>query len=100
MKVTSRRPISKKSGRPSPKTDPSHSLLNPNPKSMNRRHFLSTSAFAGTFSLLSPLARAQGANGDARIAIIGFNSRGKNLLDQVLKAKGARVVALCDVDSG
>ncbi len=66
---------------------------------MNRRHFLSTSAFAGTFSLLSPLARAQGANGDARVAIIGFNSRGKALLDQVLKAKGARVVALCDVDS-
>ena len=67
---------------------------------MNRRHFLSTSAFAGTFSLLSPLARAQGANGDARIAIIGFNSRGKALLGQVIKAKGARVVALCDVDSG
>jgi len=67
---------------------------------MNRRHFLSTSAFAGTFSLLSPLARAQGANGDARIAIIGFNGRGKALLGQVLKAKGARVVALCDVDSG
>lgn len=67
---------------------------------MNRRRFISTSAFAGTFSLLSPLARAQGANGDARVAIIGFNSRGKALLEQVLKAKGARVVALCDVDSG
>lgn len=67
---------------------------------MNRRRFLTTSAFAGTFSLLAPYSRAQGANAEARVAIIGFNSRGKNLLDQVLKAKGARVVALCDVDSG
>ncbi len=66
---------------------------------MKRRNFLTTSALAGTWSLLSPLARAQGANEDIRIGVIGFNGRGKALLDQVLKGKGARIVALCDVDS-
>src|SRR5690606_1984982 len=39
-------------------------------------------------------------NDDVRVAIIGFNGRGKALLGQVIKAKGARVVALCDVDAG
>jgi len=67
---------------------------------MKRRNFLATSAFAGTWSLLSPLSRAAGANGDVRVAIIGFNGRGKALLGQVIKSKGARVVALCDVDAG
>lgn len=66
---------------------------------MKRRHFLTTSALAGTWSLLSPLARAQGANEDLRVAVIGFNSRGKALLNQVLGSKGARLVALCDADS-
>ena len=66
---------------------------------MKRRHFLSTSAFAGTWSLLSPLARAQGANGDLRVAVIGLNSRGGAHIDGILSAKGARLVALCDCDS-
>ena len=66
---------------------------------MKRRNFLATSAFAGTWSLLSPLSRAQGANEQIRVAIIGFNGRGSALLKQVLACKNARVVALCDVDS-
>ncbi|WP_367870140.1 Gfo/Idh/MocA family protein [Luteolibacter sp. Populi] len=66
---------------------------------MNRRHFLNTSAFAGTWSLLAPHARAQGANGDLRVAVIGLNSRGGAHIDGILKSKGARLVALCDCDS-
>jgi predicted dehydrogenase len=66
---------------------------------MKRRSFLGTSAFAGTWSLLSPLARAQGANDDLRVAVIGFNGRGKGFIESATKTKGVRLVALCDVDS-
>lgn len=66
---------------------------------MRRRHFLSTSAFAGTWSLLAPHARAQGANGELRVAVIGLNGRGMNHVDGILSAKGAKLVALCDCDS-
>jgi len=66
---------------------------------MNRRHFLSASAFAGTWSLLSPHASAQGANSELRVAVIGLNGRGMAHVDGILKAKGARLVALCDCDS-
>ncbi|RYD61097.1 MAG: Gfo/Idh/MocA family oxidoreductase, partial [Verrucomicrobiaceae bacterium] len=66
---------------------------------MKRRLFLHTSAFAGTWSLLSPLARAQGANDDLRIAVIGFAGRGQSHIDSATKTKGVRLVALCDVDS-
>lgn len=66
---------------------------------MKRRHFLSTSAFAGVFALTPSLARASSANGDLRVCLIGFHSRGKNLSDELQKCKGAKLVALCDVDS-
>jgi len=66
---------------------------------MNRRHFLGTSAFAGTWSLLSPHALAQGANGDLRVAVIGLNSRGMAHVEGIVGAKGARLVAICDCDS-
>ena len=66
---------------------------------MKRRLFLQSSAFAGTWSLLSPLARAQGANDDLRVAVIGFAGRGKGHIDAAVKTKGVRLVALCDVDS-
>ena len=67
---------------------------------MNRRHFLTASAFAGTWSLMHPFARAAGSNDELRIGMIGFRSRGKDLLRDVMNNKRARVVALCDVDSG
>ncbi len=66
---------------------------------MQRRKFLATSAFAGSWSLLAPYSRAAGANGTLRVAIIGFNGRGKSLMSEVIKSKGAEVTALCDVDS-
>ncbi len=67
---------------------------------MKRRTFLSTSAFAGAFAITPNFARAAAsANGDLRVCVIGFHSRGKHLANEVLKSKGAKVVALCDVDS-
>ncbi len=66
---------------------------------MKRRHFLGTSAFAGTWSLLAPHAAAQGANSEIRVAVIGLNQRGMAHVDGILKSKGARLVALCDCDS-
>lgn len=64
-----------------------------------RRHFLATSALAGAFSLAPNRARAASANGDLRICVIGFNSRGKVLARQILKLPGANLVALCDADA-
>jgi predicted dehydrogenase len=66
---------------------------------MNRRHFLATSAFAGTWSLMTPFARAEGANSTLRVAVIGLNGRGSNHVEEMMKAKGATLVALCDCDS-
>ena len=65
----------------------------------SRRTFIQKSALAGAaITLSSPWARSQGANGDIRVAVIGLNGRGKNHIDGFTKTKGARVVALCDVD--
>ncbi len=67
---------------------------------MKRRTFLSTSALAGAFALTPSFARAaNSANGDLRVCLIGFHSRGKALADELLKCKNAKLVALCDVDS-
>jgi hypothetical protein len=42
---------------------------------MNRRQLIRSSAFAGTYSLLSPFARAAGANGELRVVVIGVMGR-------------------------
>ncbi|RBP38081.1 putative dehydrogenase [Roseimicrobium gellanilyticum] len=44
-------------------------------------------------------AETQNANSDVRIAVIGFNSKGAGHIQSLLKIKGVRIVALCDVDS-
>ena len=66
-----------------------------------RRNFLKSSlATAATLSLPARVrAQAEGANSDIRMAIIGFNSRGGAHIQGYLKAKGVRIVALCDVDT-
>ena len=47
----------------------------------------------------APVAsRATGANGDIRLAVVGFGGRGMNHIDGLREVKGARMVALCDVD--
>ena len=68
---------------------------------LNRRTFLKGSiAAAAALSLPArTYAQAEGANGDIRIAVIGFNGRGADHISNYLKLKGARIVALCDVDS-
>ena len=75
-------------------------------KKLNRRSFLRHSVLVGaTLSAWSPLAwaapraRIRGANEDIRIAVVGFNGRGRNHIDGFRKLKGVRVVALCDVDA-
>ncbi|NNC88262.1 MAG: Gfo/Idh/MocA family oxidoreductase [Akkermansiaceae bacterium] len=65
-----------------------------------RRKFLTTSAFAGTYSLLAPHARAQGANGQLRVAVVGVKGRGGSHIGAVLSHPKARLVALCDIDAG
>ncbi len=68
---------------------------------LNRRTFLkSTIAASAALSLPARLyAQAAGANGDIRIGVVGFNGRGQDHIGNYLKQKGARIVALCDVDT-
>lgn len=78
-------------------------------KSFSRRSFIKNSLLASaSVSLLPQLARAQagkaasnpiGANGDIRVAVVGFNGRGESHIGGFRDLKGVRVVALCDVDS-
>ncbi len=67
---------------------------------INRRSFIRNSIF--TAAALSIPARSwgqvRGANGDIRIAIVGFNGQGKSHIETFRKIAGVRVVALCDVD--
>jgi predicted dehydrogenase len=66
---------------------------------MNRRKLLRSSAFAGTYSLLSPFAKAAGSNGELRVVVIGVKGRGSNHINAVISHKKARLVGLCDIDS-
>ena len=84
---------------------------------LNRRKFLKNSALtvasASLWSLLPGCKtgsarqccapgvkqRVIGANEDVRIALVGLHGRGKQHIDNFSKAKGVRVVALCDVDT-
>lgn len=69
--------------------------------SLTRRTFLKQSALFTAGAALSARSWGQvtGANGDIRLAVAGLNGRGKNHLKYISEVKGARVVALCDVDS-
>jgi len=66
-----------------------------------RRSFLKTSiAASAALSLPARLySAAVGANEDIRIGVVGFNGRGQDHISHYLKLKGARIVALCDVDT-
>lgn len=68
---------------------------------MNRRRFIKSSfvsAAALSFSARS-WSQVAGSNDDIRIAVVGFNGRGKDHIQGFQKTKGARLVALCDVDA-
>src|ERR1700685_1151190 len=81
--------------------------MNQNRNSISRRDVLRSSLYAGTAVLLPTWAKALGANEDIRIGVIGFNGRGSGHISTLAgggsKGKpglaGARIVALCDVDS-
>jgi predicted dehydrogenase len=75
-------------------------------KNWTRKDFLKTSLVTGGVALLSRSRIAAAAvappgspNGDVRVAIIGFHSKGASHIEQFRKLPGVRVVALCDVDS-
>jgi predicted dehydrogenase len=65
-----------------------------------RRSFLKTTAAAGAaLSLPAKLwSQTSGANDDVRLAVIGFHGQGGSHIGHFDKAKGCRIVALCDVD--
>ena len=66
-----------------------------------RRRFLQSS-LAATAALSLPArlrAATEGANGDIRVAIVGFNGRGGDHIKNFTGIKGVRLVALCDVDA-
>jgi len=68
---------------------------------LDRRSFIKKSVLgvaALSFSARS-WSNVAGANGDIRIAVVGFNSRGGDHIQGFGKTAGARLVALCDVDS-
>src|SRR5687767_9022666 len=65
---------------------------------MTRRGFLAGSAAAGAGIMFSTNTRAQGANDDIRVAVIGFNGQGKSHINGFKRMKGVRLVALCDAD--
>ena len=81
-------------------------MLGSHPKSslmsqLNRRSFIKNTAIATAVAGLSARSFAQstGANGDLRVAVVGFRSRGMEHIKELQKIKGVRIVALCDVDS-
>ena len=66
---------------------------------VSRRTFLKqTSLATGAFAALAPHSRVLGANGDLRVAVVGFNSQGKTHLAALRGLEGVRVVAVCDAD--
>lgn len=68
---------------------------------LHRRTFLKNSALAVAVAGLSAQTYAQsaGANGDLRVAVVGFRSRGNEHIKELKRIKGVRIVALCDVDA-
>jgi predicted dehydrogenase len=73
--------------------------MNQKRKSFSRRDVLRSALYTGTALSLPTWARAAGSNGEIRVAVIGFNGRGAGHIGSLLKIKGCRIVALCDVDS-
>jgi predicted dehydrogenase len=69
---------------------------------LTRRTFIKSTGLATTAALLRPRSWAQvaGANNDIRLGLVGFNNRGKDIIRlDMPTVTGARITALCDVDS-
>lgn len=69
-------------------------------ENISRRDFIRTAALGAAGLTLSARSwsQVQGANGDIRVAVIGFHGRGKGHIATLQAMKGVRLVALCDVD--
>jgi predicted dehydrogenase len=69
-------------------------------KSLTRRSFLKQSALgAGVLGWSArSWAAVAGANEDVRLAVVGFNGRGKDHIKAWTSTPGVRLTALCDVD--
>jgi predicted dehydrogenase len=69
---------------------------------ITRRTALKNSAVGAAAASFALSARSWGnvvgANEDIRIAVVGFNGRGNDHINNFGKMKGVRVVALCDAD--
>jgi predicted dehydrogenase len=68
--------------------------------SLNRRHFLkSTALTAAAFSLPArSWAQVEGSNSDVRVAVVGFGGRGQSHIETFGRMEGVRITALCDAD--
>lgn len=66
----------------------------------SRRTFI-RGTVAGAAGLVASRAFSApiGANGDVRVAVIGFNGRGQGHITSLEAIPGVRIVALCDVDA-
>jgi predicted dehydrogenase len=77
-----------------------HETCQTSMKILSRRSFLKQTALAaGAFSLSArSWSQVPGANQDIRMAVIGFNGRGREHIKAWSKMAGVRLTALCDVD--
>src|SRR4051812_24346739 len=79
-----------------------HSIPEPymnTPSSLKRRDVLRSSLYAGAALTMPTWSKAAGANGDVRVAVIGFHGRGAGHIKSLQEIPGVRIVALCDVDN-
>ena len=73
--------------------------MNPNTASTPRRRFLKSTACTAAGALTArSWGQVSGANGDIRVAVVGFGGRGGSHIDAFSKMKGVKHVALCDLD--
>jgi len=68
---------------------------------ISRRAFLKAAGVATAAVSLRPCSWAQvaGANSEVRLGIVGIHNRGKDIIKDLANVSGARITALCDVDS-
>lgn len=64
----------------------------------NRRQFIQSTAVACAAATLPRISSTCGANEEIRVALVGVGGRGRQLLGEIEKCQGVRVVAFCDPD--
>jgi predicted dehydrogenase len=67
---------------------------------VNRRHFLATTASGAAVTILGTRAsgRVLGANEAIRVGVVGLRGRGQLHIDMVSSIPGFRLAAVCDID--